>query len=323
MNQALAGDILEYLIEPSGECDRPKLFTILNRIRERMYQMYAELPMFEISQCFEIQTFCADCNTCGERYRGVTLPRDFQTVEALWYNDDPIPLYTSWREWQRGMAPECSCGLSKFDMPGLYSSERDLLPAHPRRLSVHAELTADIGKKATIRGLDAFGAARVEVITLSTEPQFTTNAMKSIERGRGFSKERTAGGVILGEEGGRVLSIYSPDETMPGYKRIKIAGLRDACNQVNIRASRRFFPVYREDDVVETENRTAFEEMARFLRLNDKQTKSPDDMRSASAAMAQAVQALKGDRAREIGKSTRGSVEVAMYSGPRRIGSWP
>lgn len=313
-NFALAGDMMDAITLGSGECDRTKMLAILNRIRARMYDWFTEIPLFEISMVFDLQTFCAEANDCAPSYRGVTLPRDFQSVEAMWLNASPIALYSSWREWQRGMAPECACGLAKYDMPGLCSSERDILPGRPVKLYVYAEQSADIGKSCTIIGTDVFGARRNYVFILTHEPQFTENAMRSIDLGRGFIKDRTKGRVILGDENSRVLSAYEPDETVPGYRRIKITGMRDDCSQVNIRGNRRYFPVYDEGALIETDNRTAFEEMARFLKINDKVNKDANDMRSAAAAIQQAKEALKGDRSRELGKSTDAVVNVALPS---------
>lgn len=323
MNQALVSDVLDWLIEPSGECDRTKLITWLNQARERMYQLYAEIALFEINECFEVQTFCVDCNACSDAYSGVTLPREYQTVEAMWYNDSPVELFSSWREWQRGMSPYCACGLEKVDVPGLFSSERDPLPKNPKRLSVHAMLTADIGKTVTIRGVDVFGVQRVQSFQLKLTPQFTENAMRSLAAGAGFTKTRTEGGVVLAEEGGRMLSVYAPDETMPGYKRIKISGIRANCARVNIRGARRYFPVFRESDVVECDNRTAFEEMTRFLKINRKQNKDRNDIAVSAHHFNQAKGALLGDRSREIGKSTSADLRIETPSfGPHALGQW-
>lgn len=323
MNQILASEVLDWLIEPTGECDRTKLFTWLNQARERMYQLYAEISLFEIVQCFELQTFCVDCNACSNTYRGVTLPREFQTPEAMWMNDLPIEMHSSWREWQRGIAPYCACGLEKFDMPGNFSSERDLIPNKPRRLSVHALMPEDAGKTATIRGIDIMGNAKLQSFVLTNVPQFTEYPMKSIAAGYGFTKDRTHGAVVLAEEGGRVLSVYAPDETTPGYKRLKITGLQDSCAQVNIRAVRRYFPIFRETDVVETDNRTAFEEMGRFLRINRKTNKDVNDIRASAHHFNQAKGALLGDRSREIGKSTVSDLRVETASfAPPRLGMW-
>lgn len=322
MQQALAGDILDWLAEPSGECDRPKLFDVLNECRERFYQLYPAITLFEIEYCFELQTFCSDCNVCDDMYRGVTLPRDYQNAEAIWNNDFAVTMNSSWREWQRGgLSPYCDCGLSKFDMPGLYSSERDLRPRMPARLGVNAVSQADVGKQVTLRGIDIFGVAREQVLTLGIERVFTDHIWRSINRGSGFSKPRTEGPVIFSEENGRILSIYSPDETMPGYRRIKITGAGGGRAQLNVRGMRRYFPVFKETDVVELDNRTALTEMARFIRVNKKVSKDSSDLRTASFALDQVRAALEGDKARDAGKTAQATMRVESIGfGPPRLG---
>ena len=106
MQQALVSDVLPWLIEPSGDCDNTKLLVWLNSARERMFQLYSEIALFEITQCFEVQSFCVDCNDCANVYSGVTLPREFQTVEAMWFNDLPVELFSSWREIGRASCRE-------------------------------------------------------------------------------------------------------------------------------------------------------------------------------------------------------------------------
>lgn len=321
MNYELAGTVLDWIEKPSNECDRTKLFDVLNRIRERMYMMYSKVPLFDLTECFEVQRFCLDCNNCHNVYLGVTLPRDYQNIEAMWFNDLPVELFSSWREWQHGISSPCECGLAKYDLPGSYSTERDIFPAYPKKIGAHLSNPADAGKKVTIRGKDAEGVERVEVLTLKASPQFTTHELRSIAKGTGVTKARTAGSVLLADEDGRVLSKYAPDETVPGYRRIKITGLNNCDRRVNIRGSRRFFPVYNETDVVETNNRMAFEELARFLRINDQQNKSGSDLQAAAGHMAQAMNALLGEKSRDTGKATNTSLNViAVPNGPRRLG---
>lgn len=327
MNQAPASEVIEWLKEPSAECDRAKLFDILNDARARFYNFYDTLPLFEITQCFEVQRFCVSCDACHDTYKGITLPRDFQTVEAMWLNSIPVQLFSSWREWQRGLSAECSCGLSKVDLPGLFSTERDMLPGTASRLQVVASSPEDTGKKVVLRGVDVVGRNFTTELVLSEKPAFTELAVKGITGGNGFSKERTRGTVSLSTEEGRLLSLYGPDETMPGYKRIKISGLGNSgypagcVSHVNIRGARRYFPIYRDEDPVETDNRTAFQEVARFLRINAKQSKDGNDLKAAAYHLTQARQALLGDKSREVGKSTRTDLRFTAPSiGPRRLG---
>lgn len=329
MNQAPASEVLEWLREPSGECDTAKLFEVLNQARNRFYLMYDSVPLFEIVQCFEVQRFCVSCDHCHDTYSGITLPRDFQTVEAMWLNSQPVQLFSSWREWQRGFSSECSCGLSKVDMPGLFSTERDLTPGTASRLQVVASSPADKGKKVFLRGIDAENLPFTEELVLEDRPVTSTHSVRGLVGGSGFSKVRTIGTVSLSTEEGRLLSLYGPDETMPGYKRIKISGLGNSgypascVSHVNIRGARRYFPIFRDTDPVETDNRMAFEEMARFLRINAKQSKDRNDLQAATYHLTLAKQALLGDKSRELGKSTRSDLKfTAPRIGPRRLGSY-
>lgn len=323
MNYELAGTVLDWITEPAGECDRPKLFKWLNQARERFYQMYPDIPLFFITECFEVQTFCTDCNECNDMFAGITLPRDHQTVEAMWFQDTPLNLYSEWREWQRGISPQCSCELSKIDLPGSFSSERDVYPKRPARLQVRALHPNDVGKKAVLRYVDITGTVRMTEFPLSLTGGLTELPVKGLAPGAGFSKDRTEGAVLLAEDNGRLLSLYAPDETVPTYRRIKLLGLRAGCDKVNIKSARKFFPLFRENDVVETDNRTAFEEMARFLRLNSKNEKDGNDLKAAGYHLGQARLALAGDKARQLGKSTQTEVQVVTPNFSRRaLGGW-
>lgn len=322
-NYALAGEVLDWIAQPYGECDRAKLWPVLNEIRQRMYLLYESLPLFDITMCFEVQEFCAECNICRDTYRGVTLPREFQNVEAMWYGDTPVELYSSWREWQQGIAPECSCALEKYDLPGSFASERDPIFNRPERLRVSPILTADFGGTAVVRYIDHTGVNHVESLPLQLNGALTEFPARGLAQGAGFSKKRTQGGVTLSTESGRMLSMYAPDETVPSYRRIKITGIPQFCAQVNIRGSRKFHPVYAETDVVETDNRVAFAEMARFIRINEKPSQNADDLRTMQAHAGQAKIALSGEKAREHGKSTRAELRIESgQQGPPRIGPY-
>lgn len=321
MNYALAGEVLDWIGDPYGECDRSKLFRVLNECRERMYLLHEAIPLFDLTLCFEVQDFCLDCNRCNDTYRGVTLPRDYANTEAIWYGDAPVALYSSWREWQQGMAPECRCNLEKYDLPNSFASERDPLPGRPERLRVTPILTADFGKQVVVRYIDNGGTGRTETLPLQLNGVLTEFAARALAQGAGFSKIRTSGGVVLSTETGRTLSLYAPDETVPSYRRIKLTGLPECCAQVNIRGARKYFPVFAESDVVETNNRVAFMEMTRFIRINEKVSKNSDDMKTMAQHAAGALMALRGEKSRELGKSVRAELNIAtLHHGPRPIG---
>lgn len=314
MQQALAGEVLDWLAEPSGECETAKLFEVLNACRARFYALYPEIPLFSISERIDIQTFCE----AGEHgpYAGITLPREFQTVEAMWYGGCAVDLQSSWREWQRGYPSTCECSLATRQMSELYAVERDLRMGMPSPLRIHCEREEDEGKLASVRLEDFAGVKREWKVKLTVEPQFTDWPVRMVLKNGGVSKPRTAGHVVLAEVCGRVLSRYAPDETVPGYRRQSIVGL---CQQgsVYVRGSRQMFKVYDENDVVEHALQPAWEEMALFLKLNKERG---SDKQEAVYHLAQAKGLLLADHARSLGKNTRQQVRTPMAS-PCRLGS--
>lgn len=303
----------EFVAAGYGECNKEILGEVVNAIRQHWYNWYQEVALFmDAIECFCVQRFCVDCNNCRDSYRGVTLPREFQTVEAMWFNDFAVNLRSEWREWQNGITPECDCRLQKIDIPGSFSTFADLLPGRPSRLSVFATHPDDAGKKFTIQGEDAGGVPRVEQVVLAMGGVGTEWPFRSINNRGGIMKEVTKGRVLLTDESGRKLGVYEPDETVPTYRRIKITGLSDDCSAVNIRAARRYYPLYDDFDVVETDNRMAFDSMARYLRLFRRSDKDGAALTSEKNYLLTAKAMILGEKAREKGKSTNTEVRIAV-----------
>jgi hypothetical protein len=298
-----------------GTCDADKLARAVNTIRRHFFNWYQEVSLFlDAVQCFRVHTFYSECNACVGGYQGVTLPRDCQTVEAMWWNDWPVKMQSSWREFQVGISPECDCRLQKFDLPGLFSTAVDLHPARPQKVCLKALDEADIGKKIIIRGTASTGQPVTQEFQLSTVLQMTDWPMMSIDRMGGVIKDVTAGRVLLAAEDGTLLAIYEPDETVPGYRRIKITGLQGGCEVVNIRCARRFFPLTDDDDVVETDNAPAWDSMARYLRLYEQAAKTRDTLTVEKDHYATAMKMMIGDKAREAGHATAASVVMVTPS---------
>lgn len=313
MRYARLSTVREWVKDGSGECDTEKLTAIVNKIRAHFFNWYQELSLFlDAVECFSVQRFCVDCNHCNESYRGVTLPRDVAAVEAMWFGDFPISLQSSWREFQLGIAGECDCRLHKFDLPGTFSTQLDLVAASPSKISVRAFDPRDVGRKFTVRGVDGFDRPFSHEFTLSTEPQWSDIVLKSITPQGGVFKERTQGRVVLLDELSRVLGIYDPDETDAAYRRIKITGIPDSCEVVNIRANRRYVPLYGDNDVVESDNMIAFDAMARYLRIYVRSDKTTEDLRQEAAHYALAQKMMKGEKSREVGKATQAAVTIRM-----------
>lgn len=301
-------------VEPGlGNNDPGKVLDAINRIRREWYSWYAKTQLFlDAIECFELQCFYTDCQKCTDTYVGVTLPRDFAAVEAMWYERRPVKLHNRWRQWHSGISPECVCGLQKFEEGDDYSTERDMAPGMCTKLRIVALDPADEGKKFVLRGIDAVMGEREVEFALSRRPQLTEFPFKAITRRGGVSKEVTVGRVLLAEESGRVLSMYDPGETVPAYKRIRITGVPAGCQFVNIRAARQYVELFDEFDVVETDNQPAWEAMARYLRINRKTDRSRDDLQSEASYLGQAREMLLGDKSRVEGKTAAGNVRIPV-----------
>ncbi len=306
-----------------GECDDAALGRAVNTIRQHFYAWYADLPLFlDAVECFAVQTFPMSCSNCRETYQGVTLPRDFQNVEAMWWNDFPVRLQSSWREFQFGLSPECDCRLQKFDMPQPFSTALDIWPDAPSILRVVAMDRADEGKRFIVRGTTSGNAPFMQEFTLSRQPQATTEALRGVNPRGGVTKDVTAGRVFMTDQSNRVIGMYEPDETVPTYRRIKISGIPDGCEHVNIRAARRYFPVSGDDDVVETDQEIAWDAMARFLRIWKKSDKTAQDVASEREFATAAKNLVTGQAAREVGKATQAEIRFQspqVFSGRGRL----
>lgn len=304
MAYATLSQVRSFVSPGFGECDPTKVTGAVNQIRQHFFSWYQKLALFlDVSECFRVQQF--------EGYRGVTLPRDYQNVEAMWHNDCPVELNSSWREFQIGMAPECSSRLAKYDLATLVPTFADVTPSHPAKLILSGTNPADIGKRVVIRGRASTGQPISWEARIGSDSQMSGWEFSAINAAGGVVKERTTGRVILSDEHGRMLGIYDPDETVPAYKRIKITGLQAGCDVVNIRGARRYFPLFGDDDTVETDHEVAWDAMARFLQLFRKTSKDNSETRSQKEYYDTAFNLLMGDKSREVSKSTQAAVTIA------------
>ena len=318
---ALFSDAKEWLRSEAETCDDRRLAKLVNDVRRHFYLMYEDVDLFlDVQECFEVQSFPLECNGCSDCYRGVTLPRGYHTIEAMWFNNAPVDLRSGWREYQEGIAPECDRQLQAISMGDNFPTERELGHGYGEKLKFLCVDPADRGKRVVVRGMDIYGVEVKETVTLDTRYVETANRYASLHRPAGIVKDTTIGAVIVAEHEGRILSRYAPDERIPAYRRVKITGLPDDCAQVNIRASRRFIPLFDDNDVVESDNSLAFEEMARFVRLNSKVNKEDVDMRAAKMHYTQAKALMLGEKARDLGKATKTDLKIATCNfTPRRL----
>lgn len=308
-------EALSWLESSYGTSDMDKLLRALNDIRARIYLLYGDAKVIPtVQKCFQLQEYCFDCNSCSEKYVGVTLPRDAEVEEGIWYNtpDNQVTLFDDWRAWSPSIEEYSHCGIDSFAMAGLYSTERDIEPCgEPRRLKVIAQSDADCGKIVTLRGPVINNRQGVDRIILDTKYNLSENYYYSLNQNGGVVlPEDSCGEIWIAQEDDRVLSKYAPKEKIPGYRRLRLTGLRPGCDQVNVRYTRRNCELHAMDDVVELANKPAIDEFARYLRIQEKPSKTGIEIENAKYHLQTAISLLFGQKQRETGNAHVRSVNV-------------
>jgi len=308
MGYTTVGQALYWLEKPTGKTvkdDRCELIEILNEIRQHFYLLYEDTPLFlDGEECITVQQYPMDCN-CKETFLGITLPPEYETPEAVWINNVPIKMYDKWREYRDGIKSGCGCKLAVYDMQSFYPTERDISPCGEcKYIKFKAEHPADCGKTVQISFKDASGQDKTEEVLLANEYIRTeTQVMHINDRGGIVLPPGLHGSVTVAEECGRILSVYGPTETVPSYRRMKVEGV--CCgDQVYVKANRRFMPLYFDNDVIETDNRLAIQEAARYFQYNNSTRADMQYEAKAATHAANAKFYLLGEKSRHRGKAT-------------------
>lgn len=307
MGYTTLGTVLKWIERPAGvniSTRREEAVDMVNRIREHFYYLYQDTPLFlDVEECIQVQEFCADCQ-CEETYTGITLPSGFQTPEAMFRLKQPIPMYSRWREYRVGVQGDQACDLQEFDMGSIFSTERDITCGLRTRLGFWVENPIDCGKVVRIAYRDASGNKFEEQIALQTKAVLTERSASFIEHNGGVVLPTDLKGrVYLAEERGRILSVYTPDQHVPTYRRLKLTGV--SCeDQILVKAARKFVPLYDDMDVVETDNRNAFESAARHFYFIDNNEAGTAFEQKAEYHGGKAKAYLLGEKSRENGKQT-------------------
>jgi len=283
---------------------RDEVVELANRVRNKFYNWY-DLANFKptIDICLEVQCFCTTCS-CEKTFVGVTLPRDVAGMEAMWHLGEPIALYGGYKEYRWGQQPGNSPLSESFDMGDDYPTERDIVPCGAvSRVTLQATRREDCGKVVKLDYLDAGGQRHTERITLANQPVLSDRDVAQFVRPGGvILPAGRVGNVILAQESGRILSQYTPDEIVPGYRRMKIGGTCGAGDVVLVRASRRYTDVYDDEDLVEANNALAWEATARALTFLKSTDASLNYEQKAESHFAFARNELIGGGAQETGK---------------------
>lgn len=311
MHYALLSQAKRWIANAYGTNDPETLTEVINAIRREWYAWYEDTAIFvDVEECFEVQTFPLGCNRVADCYRGITLPRGWESIEAMWLNDRPVQMFDRWRQWQDGLACPCDNALAKYDMGDSFPTERDMIPGRACKLVAQALSPKDIGKRFVIRGTSFTGDPIEQAFSLETRPQVSALPFLSINQPGGIVMDLMEGRVALAQDGGRLLSVYAPGEQVPAYKRVKITGLPSGHSYVIIRGARRYVELFDDYDVVESDNSRAWESMARAIRLNRKADRDGKDMQSEKLYVTQCRELLLGDKSRSLGKSAQQRVNI-------------
>ena len=192
-----------------------------------------------------------------------------------------------------------------YDAGSFFPTERDLAPCGScSYIKFKAEDPKDCGKTVQISFKDANGQDKTENVLLSGDYVRTQTQVKHINpRGGIVLPNGRHGSVTIADEKGRILSVYSPNENVPSYRRLKIEGV--CCgDQVYIKANRRFEPLYFDNDVIETDNRLAIQEAARYFEYNNSTRADMQYEAKAATHAANAKHYLMGEKSRHRGKAT-------------------
>lgn len=319
MGYATVGQALKWLEQPAGKTvkdNRCELVELLNRIRQHFYLLYGQLDLFmDGEECITVQEFPLDCS-CKESFLGITLPPEYDGIEAIWKNDVPIKMYDRWREYRDGIKSACSTQLAMYDVAEFFPTERELSPCGScSYVRLKIQNVKDEGKIAIIRYTDANGQQHEDEITLSQDYNKTSRQVRRINpRGGVILPTDLVGAVYIAGSDGRILSEYDPHQTVPSYRRLKLTGVCDG-DQVLVRANRRFRPLYFDSDVIETDNRLAIEEAARYFRYNDSTRGDQSYEQKSATHAANAKFYLLGEKGRHRGHATIS--QIRLSHGPK------
>jgi len=323
MSKTTLANMLKWIEQPfqtTVSRERDLLVTQANKIRRMFYDMYREFEMeVDVQECFRVQSY-GHCSGCPDDARGFTLPPYMQNVEAAWLSSEPLLLYSKWREYKVGRKPSSDALMAVYDMPGSFPTERDLCPfGCLHSVQFMAKCPSDAGKKVKVEFKSTDG--REEEYVELVRSGYTKMSKGVYEINAVVLPTDLKGGVVIAQSDDsdklRILSEYQPWEHVPSYRRVKVTGAQ--CDEaVVVTASRQYTDLYYDDDIVETDNRIAIENAARFLFYSESGT-GQDLMQKAAFHLEIAKDALRGMNSRDIGVGKEGDLAPSQPARRSRL----
>lgn len=265
---AEASPIMAEAMDLSWPEDKSKIIGYVNKYRNLLYTLYNDFKLFDnIFHCICVSQF--------DGYRGITLPNDVLSAEAVYAYGQPLTLRSRWQESHVGIQPR-GFKYESIEMAEQFPTERDLIT--PSRLKVFTEHDDDAGKLLYVEAIDIDGKF-VKVCFKLVGNGFTVSRQKirkilsvSLPVGR-------KGAVTLAQIDGFELSIYDPWETVPAYRRLK---LPEHCKSYSVilQGTKKFRKIYFDHDIVEVGDALVIESAAKYFKYGDKGTDTKEINRS-------------------------------------------
>lgn len=298
--------LLDWLQEPTGQTvhdNRRELVRKANDIRQHFYMLYEKVQLFmDIEECFCVQKFTDHCDPCRAHYHGITLPSYMQQIEKMEVSGLPVTLFNKWREFNAGFVGRAGCNVQATDMGDGFCTELDIGDcAVP--VKIMALDPRDCSKSVRITYYDAAHKECTEQFKLSTTYQSTQTPVSRFKHPAAivFSASLEGGATIaLCNERSTIISEVYPGETIPSLRRHRLSNVCEG-DAVRLRASRRFTPLYFDHDIVETDNKQAFVEMALSFKFTRSQSTDPQVLQKGSWHEARSKAYLLGEKARDEG----------------------
>lgn len=261
-----AGPIMAKAMGFSWDQDRREVIDYLNKYRLLLSSEYDKFKLFDDTfHCICVNTFKSEC---GECYQGFTLPPDVLGAEAVYSYGLPLTLRSRWRESHTGQGVKSLGRVEAVLMAESFATERDLTKI--TKVKIYTEDEKDNGKKVYLEVIDASNKQRRIAFTLLFDG-FAVSPVKvrkilsvSMPSGR-------SGSLKLMQEDGYELSEYTPWETVPVYRRMKVNSQK-CPSTVLLQGTRKFINIYFEHDIVEVGNALIIESAGKFFKYGETTT---------------------------------------------------
>ena len=267
---AEAGPIVAEAMGLDWCADRAEVVKYINKYRLLIYTDYNKFKILdEVFHTICVTKF-KECSVgdCATEYQGFTLPEDVAGPEAVFSYGQSLKLRSRWREAHNGIGVGGYGRVEAFMMAENFPTERDLKKI--TKVKLYASSMEDADKVVHMEVADAAGRPKRISFTLVGDAVVVSPIKISKIHSIVLPGNRK-GSVRLMQDDGYELSEYTPWETVPSYRRMK---LRSTCptGVVLLQGNRRYKDVFFDHDIVEVGNRLIIEAASRYFKFGEATT---------------------------------------------------